>query len=102
MDFQWFSMDSQWSCYCFLEVFGSAWGAPVPKRAQRASEASARSDSARAVVKSRRPGESYAALLGGVFCGLLNFQTRFPFYADSGFFFHVFGSFFVVFSGSFF
>ena len=49
------------------------WGAPVPKRAQRASEASARSDSARAVVKSRRPGESYAALLGGVFCGLLNF-----------------------------
>ena len=53
MDFQWFSMDSQWSCYCFLEVFGSAWGAPVPKRAQRASEASARSDSARAVVKSR-------------------------------------------------
>ena len=73
MDVQWFSMDSQWSCYCFLEVFGSAWGAPVPKRAQRASEASARSDSARAVVKSRRPGESYAALLGSVFCGLLNF-----------------------------
>ena len=52
MDFQWFSMDSQWSCYCFFEVFGSAWGAPVPKRAQRASEASARSDSMHAVLSS--------------------------------------------------
>ena len=45
-------MDSQWSCYCFLEVFGSAWGAPVPKRAQRASEASARSDSVHAILSS--------------------------------------------------
>ena len=49
------------------------WEGLATKRAQRASEASARSDSARAVVKSPRPGESYAALLGGVFCGLLNF-----------------------------
>ena len=70
MDFQWISNGV---FIVFWEVFGSAWGAPVPKRAQRASEASARSDSAHAVVKSRRPGESYAALSGSVFCGLLNF-----------------------------
>ena len=98
-------MDFQRFFWCFLEVFGSAWGAPVPKRAQRASEASARSDSARAVMKSRlvlslssrrlfvsscfvssRLGSSRLAAS----CGFLLILTRFPFFADSGLFFTVF------------
>ena len=121
MDFRWifngFSMDSQRSCYCFLEVFGSAWGAPVPKRAQRASEASARSDSARAVVKSRLVSSLSSRRLFVSSCfvssrrvvsprlvssrrvlWLLLILTRFPFFADSGLFFTVFlVHFFVVF-----
>ena len=54
MDFRWFFHGFSMELLLFFGGFWQRlWGAPVPKRAQRASEASARSDSARAVMKSR-------------------------------------------------